>query len=216
MPLSFRPRPVHAATIAAVIVLDLISTALSWIYVSFYTQNIILSYTGAGLATFQLVIVLIWGLAYIYCSRGSHDQELGIFTEEDEAQESTGKCHKCCSSIGWHMKIYIVPITAAVMLITTAALLGIGILKGRNDEDDEHTKGKGETALLTITLLCLTGIGLIASVVVYFIAKHIAAQTLQRWWVSRQRKKERLQRIMAQKEEEQKLLKKETYYTFSS
>lgn len=213
MTLFFRPRPVHAATIAAVVVLDIISTALSWVYVSFYTENVILSYTGAGLATLQLVLVLVWGLAYIYCSRGARDQDLWLFEEEDEAQQS--KCQKCCGCIGWHMKIHIVPVTAAMMLMGAAVLLGIGVITGM-DDDDKESKGKEETALLAVCMLCLTGISLIGSILVYFLAKHAAAQTLQRWWVARKRRKERLQRMIDHKEEQEKLLQKETFYPFSS
>uniref|UniRef100_A0A1X7V819 Uncharacterized protein n=1 Tax=Amphimedon queenslandica TaxID=400682 RepID=A0A1X7V819_AMPQE len=219
MTLFFRPRPVHAATIAAVVVLDIISTALSWVYVSFYTENILLSYTGAGLATFQLVIVLIWGLAYIYCSRGARDQDLWLLDEDDEIQQS--RCQKCCGCVGWHMKIHIVPVTAAVMLMGSAVLLGIGVINGMSDDDndddnDKDSKGKEETALLAVGMLCLTGISLIGSILVYFLAKHAAAQTLQRWWVARKRRKERLQRMIERKEEQEKLLQKETFYSFSS
>ena len=216
MSLFFKPRPVHAATIAAVIVLDIVSTALSWVYVSFYTENLLLSYTGAGLATLQLVIVLVWGLAYIYCSRGARDQDLWLFEEDDEIQQS--KCQKCCGCMGWHLKIYIVPVISAVMLMGAAVLLGIGVINGMNDDDDKdkEIKGKEETALLAVGMLCLTGISLIGSILVYFLAKHIAAQTLQRWWVARKRRKERLQRVIERKEEQEKLLQKETFYPFSS
>ena len=183
-------KPLYYVTLVIVFIFYLTTIALSWFQAAMFSvtkTNLV----AACLVTSQLVIILLWILCH-WCNRYvEYDVELKTFIDEENEQHSQrNQRHNNVQLLTFSLFI-------AFMLFISGALIVADLVTTTSS----NTKsGHLKVGIITTFMISLTVLGLLCSIVIYFINDYIIRKYLK----------------YKRKKEERYMNKIRKFYTFSS